>query len=93
MSWVLVITVVWLVIATLTAVLVGRTIRLADRTELADQPVLDEPNFAGSGRGLDALRADDGPPTIPGIPTARPAVGRPPAPPSNESASRNSRLA
>lgn len=80
MTWVLVIAVGWLVLATLTAMLIGRSVRLADAQEAAGS-MHDEPNFVvdpgTAPGGLSAteapvLRPAAEPPTVPGIPVARP---------------------
>jgi hypothetical protein len=88
MTWVLAIGAAWLVLALLLAVLIGRSVRLADARARADAE-LDEPNFvvdpATAPRGFPAATflppgagAHDAPspgwdtPTIPGIPVARP---------------------
>jgi hypothetical protein len=95
MSWFLVITVTWLLIAVLGALLIGRAIRGA-MADLVDELDLDEANFVAeppeADEGSVAPRAANDPPTIPGIPSARPPVGEPPAPPSSGTAPRSFRL-
>lgn len=88
MTWVLVIGAGWLLLAVLVAVVVGRSVRLADARAAAEASG-EEPNFVidpvalpgGTVLPFPAALADDAQPsarpardtpTIPGIPVARP---------------------
>ncbi len=112
MSWLQIITVTWLLLAAVAALLIGSAIRAADETELDEQPVLgdplfdrpylddsfqDEPNIVADlpveEQSSDAPRPVNDPPTIPGIPSARPPVGRPSSPPQDGTGPRKSRPA
>ena len=97
MSWVLILAASWLLIAVLAALLIGKGIRSADESEVVDDRVFDVPNFVvdlpAAEKRPDAPRAANDPPTIPGIPSARPTVGKPPAPPSDGSTARRQRPA
>jgi hypothetical protein len=107
MGWVWIVAAGWLPLATGVAVLIGRSVRLADQKAadggveevnvLVDRPPLTiAPGSADLPEGGTAGVADTGDspaapepptpragrdaPTIPGIPAARPPVGRPPVP-------------
>jgi hypothetical protein len=107
MGWVWIVAAVWVPLAIGVAVLIGRSVRLADRKAadgsveevnvLVDRPPLtiasgsaDLPVDGTAGVAVTgdspaeteppAPRAGRDAPTIPGIPAARPPVGRPPVP-------------
>ena len=85
MTWVLVIGAGWLLLAVLVSVLIGRSVRLADEAASADTSVT-EPNFVAAPatpmHGMPtASQVLHDPPTIPGLP-----VARPPAPGADRSA-------
>jgi hypothetical protein len=95
MNWVLLLGAAWVVLAVVAAVLAGRAIHLADLMTAAE---LQEPNFVVDSAGDEpqetapsvvtrqeqplATVTVEIPPTIPGIPAARPSVPLPPVPPS-----------
>ncbi len=115
MDWFWILGAVWVLLAIALALLIGRSIRLADRKAARGRGVpTDGPNLVVDDRPLHALPPPAPPdpleardtatdpgqntsaapqppapgsagrdaPTVPGIPSARPAVGHPPVPPS-----------
>jgi hypothetical protein len=89
MGWVLVIGSSWLLLSVLTALLIARSVRLADlKAEQATKEASTEPNFVvdvphlrpvGAKEAAEAVtppKPRDAP-TIPGIPSARPKLGKP----------------
>jgi hypothetical protein len=88
MSWVLVIGAGWLLLSVLTALLIARSVRLADdKAEVAAEAAA-EPNFVVDVPHLRPVASTDDTappaaaiprdtPTIPGIPSARPKLGKP----------------
>jgi hypothetical protein len=86
MNWVLLIGAVWLLVAVLVGVLIGRGIRLADREAAGTRAAqADEPNFvvepaapANEATQAPALETDPVPDRVRHpIPSARPLAGRP----------------
>src|SRR3954466_9233337 len=101
MGWVLVIGASWLLLSVLTAVVIGRSVRLADlRAETAAEASAPEPNFVVDNAPLHVVQAPEAelpaaappqreaPDTIPGIPAARPKLVKPPVPRRQHGAAR-----
>jgi hypothetical protein len=102
MGWVWIVAVAWIPLAFGVALVLGRSVRLADRKAADTEAdavnfVVDRPPLTivppktvnssskapePSGPPLPTPPAGRGAPTIPGLPSARPPVGRPPVPAS-----------
>ena len=95
MGWMWAVGAAWLLVGAVAALLIGRSIRIADRKSA--ERAADAPNFVVDRPPLTLLPKppDTGPPspaeqrppsagreapTIPGLPVARPSLGRPPVP-------------
>jgi hypothetical protein len=104
MSWVLVIGAGWLLLSVLTAVVIGRSVRMADvRAQAAADAPATEPNFVVDAPQLQVVQPPaaeppaatpqrQGPDTIPGIPSARPKLVKPPVPRSENLPARKTGL-
>jgi hypothetical protein len=105
MSWVLVIGAGWLLLSVLTAVVIGRSVRMADqRAESAADAPTTEPNFVVDSPQLHVVPPPatqppvipapprQAPDTIPGIPAARPKLVKPPVPRSENLPARKTGL-